>query len=122
MLNKIERLFFKYNIELFIIGFLFCVGFIWAILESDDIGARMIGALLGSLLIIPIFLVAISKSLQGTKNIFCIIFFIFNPIMLIYIYFNRTDFLSMIDMILGMMLINAVVYRSYLNTKYKVER
>jgi len=120
-LNKIERLFFRYNIELLIIGLLFYIALTWAIFEVNDIGGRMIGVLFGSMLIVPMFFVAISKSLQGTKIILFIIFFIFNPIILGYIYSSRTDLLSAVDMILSVALINAVIYRSYLNIKYKEE-
>jgi len=126
MLSKIERLFFRYNIELFFLLLFLYLPSISGVLDADLDGGnipfngRIAFVILFSSIVLPILYFVLLKSLFVTVcllglSIITSLGFLLSQI-------NQGNILDIIPTILALICLNAIVYRSYLNTKYEKEK
>ena len=125
-MNKVKRLFIKYNIELFILGSMFLeFTFSYMFVLDYDFICKILILFVGCLVSIPMLCVAVSKSLRGTRIICFLYSFLIIPIALYVFIYDYIAFhigISTLIMNTGLVLIpNVIIYRSYLYIKYKNE-
>ena len=128
-MNRIEKFFFRYNVELIILGMIFCLAFLAEIWDATDDVSKIFFVLLGCVVIIPILFVAISRDLSKARIVFFVFTFIYTPYFLLNaglaLYFNYEGadiLLHEIGPILVIFLFNVIVYKSYLELKFEKER
>jgi hypothetical protein len=128
-MNKVKRLFLKYNIELFVVGLILLVASFSYMFNPDyDFIYKMLILFIGGLVSIPILCIAVSKNLFWTRVICIIYASITTPLavfLFIYEFMAYEGDISkhIIYIIAGVQLLifNVTVYRSYLNIKYANE-